>query len=73
MKKEYDLRKLKKRPGKTRSEPDAAKVPVSIRLDGEVLASLRTEARDMVRIFPRSIDCTATQLDLARFNAGRLG
>lgn len=26
----------------------------------------------MVRIFPRSIDCTATQLDLARFNAGRL-
>ena len=26
----------------------------------------------MVRIFPRSIDCTATQLDLARFNARRL-
>jgi hypothetical protein len=26
----------------------------------------------MVRIFPRSIDCTATQFDLARFNARRL-
>ncbi len=45
MKKEYDLRTLRKRPGKPRTDPTAAKVPVSIRLDGAVLAQLRTEAR----------------------------
>jgi len=45
MKKEYDLKRLKKRPGKARIDPAAAKVPVSIRLDGAVLAELRTEAR----------------------------
>jgi predicted DNA binding CopG/RHH family protein len=44
MKKEYDFRKLKKRPGKVKVEPSAAKVPVSIRIDGAVLAALRTEA-----------------------------
>jgi predicted DNA binding CopG/RHH family protein len=45
MKKEYDLKKLRKRSGKARIDPGAAKVPVSIRLDGAVLAELRTEAR----------------------------
>ncbi len=44
MKKEYDLEKLKKRPGKVKAEASAAKVPVSIRIDGVVLAALRTEA-----------------------------
>ena len=44
MKKEYDLRKLKKRPGKVKAESSASKVPVSIRVDGAVLAALRTEA-----------------------------
>jgi predicted DNA binding CopG/RHH family protein len=44
MKKEYDLSKLKKRPGKVKSDPEAAKTPISIRLDGSVLAELRTEA-----------------------------
>ena len=47
MKKEYDLRKLNKRPGKVKVEPSAAKVPVSIRIDGTVLAALRTEAERM--------------------------
>ena len=47
MKKEYDLRKLKKRPGKVKVEPSATKVPVSIRIDGTVLAALRTEAERM--------------------------
>jgi predicted DNA binding CopG/RHH family protein len=45
MKKEYDLRRLKKRPGKVASDPSAARVPISIRLDGAVLAALRTEAQ----------------------------
>jgi predicted DNA binding CopG/RHH family protein len=44
MKKEYDLGRLKKRPGKVKIDPDAAKTPISIRLDGTVLADLRSEA-----------------------------
>jgi predicted DNA binding CopG/RHH family protein len=44
MKKEYDLGKLRKRPGKVKVDPDAAKTPISIRLDGAVLADLRSEA-----------------------------
>ncbi len=44
MKKEYDLRKLKKRPGKGKTDPESAKTPISIRLDGSVLADLRAEA-----------------------------
>lgn len=44
MKKEYDLKKLKQRPGRVKVDPDAAKVPVSIRLDGGVLAALKSEA-----------------------------
>jgi predicted DNA binding CopG/RHH family protein len=44
MKKEYDLSKLKKRPGKVKVDPEATKTPISIRLDGSILASLRSEA-----------------------------
>jgi predicted DNA binding CopG/RHH family protein len=47
MKKEYDLAKLKKRPGKVKTDPEAAKIPISIRLDGGILADLRTEAERM--------------------------
>ena len=45
MKKEYSLNKLKKRPGKVKTSREAAKTPISIRLDGSVLAELRTEAQ----------------------------
>lgn len=44
MKKEYDLKKLKKRPGPVKVIDEAAKVPISIRLDGAELAEIRTEA-----------------------------
>ena len=44
MKKEYDLKKLKRRPGKVKTDEAAAKTPISIRLDGSVLAELKTEA-----------------------------
>lgn len=44
MKKEYDLKKLKKRPGTAKVIPEAAKVAISIRLDGAELAEIRTEA-----------------------------
>jgi uncharacterized protein (DUF4415 family) len=44
MKKEYSLGRLRKRPGKAKIDLNAAKVPISIRLDGAVLAELRSEA-----------------------------
>ena len=44
MKKEYELSKLKKRPGKLKVDPEASKTAISIRLDAEVLADLRSEA-----------------------------
>ena len=44
MRKEYDLEKLERRPGKARVDRSAAKVPVSLRLDGSDLALLRAEA-----------------------------
>lgn len=44
MKKEYNLGRLRKRPGKVKTDLDAAKIPISIRLDGVILAELRTEA-----------------------------
>jgi hypothetical protein len=36
MKKEYDLKKLKRRPGTPKSDPEAARVPIGIRLDGSL-------------------------------------
>jgi predicted DNA binding CopG/RHH family protein len=44
MKKEYDLKKLKKRPGTLKVDPEAAKIATSLRLDGAVVAELKTEA-----------------------------
>lgn len=44
MKKEYDLRQLKRRPGKVKVDPEAAKVPVSLRLDGAVIAFFKSES-----------------------------
>ena len=44
MKKEYDLSKLKKRPGTIKSDPSSTKVPISLRIDGCVLAALKDEA-----------------------------
>lgn len=47
MKKEYDLKKLKRRPGVVKVDKDAVKTPISIRLDGAELAEIRTEAERM--------------------------
>ncbi len=44
MKKEYDLKSLKKRPDKVRVESEAAKIATSLRIDGSDLAALKTEA-----------------------------
>lgn len=47
MKKEYDLKKLKKRPGRTKVYADAAKVAVHVRLDAHVVVGLKDEAERM--------------------------
>ena len=44
MKAEYDLKKMKRRKEKVKVDPDAAKTPISLRLDGSVLATLKSEA-----------------------------
>jgi predicted DNA binding CopG/RHH family protein len=47
MKKEYDLRKLKPRTERVKVNRDAAKVAISLRIDGSVLAALKTEAEQL--------------------------
>ena len=47
MKKEYDLKKMEKRPGRVKVDKEAVKTPVSLRLDGGDVAELRTEAKRM--------------------------
>ena len=44
MKKEYDLKKLKRRPGKIKVDKSASKTPISIRLDGADLSIIREQA-----------------------------
>ena len=44
MRKEYDLRRLKRRPGKIKADKSAAKIQVGLRLDGSDLARLKSEA-----------------------------
>jgi len=44
MKKEYNLKKLKKRNTALKVDALAAKTPISIRVDGSILAALRDEA-----------------------------
>jgi predicted DNA binding CopG/RHH family protein len=44
MRKEYDLKKLKQRPGKVQVDKEATKIPVSLRLDSSVLILLKAES-----------------------------
>ena len=44
MKKEYKLGELKKRPGAVKTNKKAAKVAISLRIDGDLIAEIRTEA-----------------------------
>ena len=44
MKREYDLGRLKRRPGKIKADKSAAKIQVGLRLDGSDLARLKSEA-----------------------------
>lgn len=42
MKNEYDLKKRKKRPGKV--DPEAARIAISLKVDGGVIADFKDEA-----------------------------
>ncbi|MDH4467647.1 MAG: hypothetical protein QE271_06270 [Bacteriovoracaceae bacterium] len=44
MKKEYDFKKLKKRPGRVKVDTEASKTPISIRLNNTDLSLIRSEA-----------------------------
>jgi hypothetical protein len=44
MDRSYDLKKLKKRPVSVKADPRAAKIAISICLDGTDVAALKTEA-----------------------------
>jgi len=44
MRDEYDLKKLKRRSGKTKFDPNAGKVATSLRIDASVSAFFREEA-----------------------------
>ena len=43
MKKEFDFSKMKQRPN-PKYDPNAAKMAISLRLDGSIIADLKTEA-----------------------------
>ncbi len=44
MKKEYDLKSLKRRSSKAKVYPEASKIALNIRLDAMIVADLRDEA-----------------------------
>lgn len=44
MKKNYDLKDLKKRPGKVKVDPEASRIMISIKLDANNLAEMKNEA-----------------------------
>ncbi len=44
MKKEYNLKSLKKRPGPTKTYPEASKTAITIRLDAIVLNDVKNES-----------------------------
>jgi len=44
MRKQYELKSLKKRESKIKSDESATKVPISLRVDGSDLADIREEA-----------------------------
>lgn len=47
MKKEYDLKKMKKRPGTVKTYEEATKVGISIRVDAILLNEIKIEADRM--------------------------
>jgi predicted DNA binding CopG/RHH family protein len=44
MKKNYDLKILKKRPGKVKVDPEASRIMISLKVDASNLADIKSEA-----------------------------
>ncbi|MDD4975356.1 MAG: hypothetical protein PHY93_13435 [Bacteriovorax sp.] len=44
MKKNYNLKELKKRPGKVKVDPEASRVMISLKIEANNLAELKSEA-----------------------------
>lgn len=44
MKKNYDLKILKKRPGKVKIDPEASRIMISLKVDAGNLAAIKSEA-----------------------------
>ena len=67
MKKEYDLKSMKRRPGKTKTYPEASKIAINIRLDAIVVNDLKDEAERMGIPYQTLINSV-----LHRFTTGQL-
>ena len=67
MKKEYNLKALKRRPGKVRIYADAAKVSIHIQLDAIVVNDIKNEAERMGLPYEALINSI-----LHRFTTGEL-
>ena len=67
MKKEYDFKHMKRRPGPTKTYENASKVGISIRLDAIVLNDVKTEADRMGIPYQTLINSI-----LHRFTTGQL-
>ncbi len=67
MKKEYDIKNMKRRPGRTRVYPEAAKIAISIRLDAMVVNDLKNEADRLAVPYQTLINSV-----LHRFTTGQL-
>lgn len=44
MKKNYDLKSMKKKPGKVKVDPEASRTMISLKIDANDLADIKTEA-----------------------------
>jgi predicted DNA binding CopG/RHH family protein len=67
MKKEYDLKKMRKRPGKPKIFEEASKAAITIRLDAIVLSDIKDEAERMGLPYQTLINSV-----LHRFTTGEL-
>ena len=67
MKKAYDLKSMKRRPGPTKTYPEAVKIAINIRLDAILVNDLKNEAERMGLPYQTLINSV-----LHRFMTGQL-
>ena len=67
MKKNYDLKSLKKKPGKVKVDPEATRIMISLKVDAHDLVDLKNEAERMGMPYQTLINSV-----LHRFISGEL-